>query len=190
MTFAPLPPGEFEVVLADPPWSYYGAQDKWGAAAKFYETLSFDELVKLPVRSLMADRSVLFCWATCPKLDEAIDLVRAWNLHFRGVAFVWVKTTAEGCPIAAQGVRPSITKPLTEMVIAASTVRVGRPLPLASEAVTQTVFAPRGIHSVKPPAVQNAIEVLYPTARKVELFARSRRPGWTAWGNEIGDDND
>ena len=26
----------YDVVLADPPWSYYGAPDKWGAAAKFY----------------------------------------------------------------------------------------------------------------------------------------------------------
>ena len=28
------------------------------------------------------------------------------------------------------------------------------------------------------------IESLYPTARKLELFARTSREGWTAWGNE------
>lgn len=185
--YAPLPPGPYEVVLADPPWSYTGAPDKWGAAAKFYNTLSVDDLAKLPVRDVMASCSVLFLWATCPKLDSAIDLIRRWDLHYRGVAFVWVKTARDGRPIGAQGVRPSITKPLTEMVLAASTVQKGRPLPLASESICQTVFAPRTDHSAKPVAVQDSIEMMYPDFRKIELFARSRREGWDAWGDEIGE---
>jgi N6-adenosine-specific RNA methylase IME4 len=34
--------------------------------------------------------------------------------------------------------------------------------------------------------VRAAIERLYPDASKLELFARSERPGWDAWGNEVG----
>jgi hypothetical protein len=30
------------------------------------------------------------------------------------------------------------------------------------------------------------IERLFPDVSKLELFARVTRPGWTAWGNEVG----
>lgn len=182
-----LPEGEFDVVLADPPWSYSGQQDKWGAAAKFYALMSDGDIFKMPVGDLLTDRGVLFLWATCPKLDVAVAAIEAWGLHFRGVAFVWVKTTGVGVPIKAQGVRPSITKPLTELVLAASPVRTGRPMPLGSEAVCQTVFAPKGDHSAKPDGVQDAIELLYPNALRLEMFARRARSGWSNWGLEAPD---
>ena len=179
-----LPAGPYDVVLADPPWSYTGQQDKWGAAAKFYRTLDDDQIGSLAFSHMLAKRAVVFCWATCPRLDAAIETLQAWGLHYRGVAFVWIKTKQDGTPIGAQGVRPSVVKPLTELVLVASTVKSGRPLPLGSEAVVQTVFAPRGEHSVKPDIVAERIEALYPNARRLELFARRRRPGWDAWGDE------
>lgn len=101
-----------------------------------------------------------------------------------GVAFVWIKTKRDGSPIGAQGVRPSIVKPLTEFVLAASRVPNGRPMPLGSESVVQTVFAPRREHSRKPDEVRERIEQLYPDARRLEVFARTSAPGWDVWGNE------
>lgn len=179
-----LPDQRYDVVLLDPPWSYHGQQDKWGAAAKFYTTMSDDELVKLPVGDLVFRHSVVFCWATSPRLDFAVDCLRAWGLHYRGVAFVWVKTTRAGIPIKAQGVRPSIVKPTCEFVLAASPSAKGRPMPLSSESVVNTVLAPVGAHSEKPEAVQDRIEQLYPDASRLEMFARRRRPGWDCWGDE------
>ncbi len=180
-----FPEGEYGVVLADPPWGYYGQQDKWGAAEKFYRTMADEDLLKLPMLNLMAAKSVLFLWATSPRLDFAMRCMETWGLHYRGVAFVWVKTRKDGQPIGAQGVRPSIVKPTTEFVLAASTVAKGRPLPLADEGVPQVVLAPKQEHSVKPVEVHERIERLYPNQTKIELFARARRPGWIAWGNEV-----
>jgi N6-adenosine-specific RNA methylase IME4 len=40
-------------------------------------------------------------------------------------------------------------------------------------------------HSAKPDDLQNSLELMFPTARKLELFARRIRPGWTCLGNEI-----
>jgi len=180
-----LPKGLYDVILADPPWSYYGQQDKWGAAAKFYDLMPDGDIASLPVSRLAKRESVLFLWATCPRLDVAIDTMRAWGFTFRGVAFVWVKTTKDGRPIGARGVRPSIVKPTTEIVLAGSMTTKGRPMPIASEAVRQVVLAPVGRHSAKPTAVAERIEELYPSAKRVELFARERRNGWDAWGNEI-----
>ena len=45
--------------------------------------------------------------------------------------------------------------------------------------------APRREHSVKPEVVYDLIERMFPMLPKCELFARQRREGWTAWGNQV-----
>ena len=181
-----LPNKTYDVVLMDPPWSYHGSQDKWGAAAKFYPTMTDQELMDLDVRSLLNKDSVVFMWATSPRLDFAIDLLRHWGLTFRGVSFVWVKTKKDGTPVGAQGVRPSIVKPTAEYVLAASLVEKGRPRKLHDESIRNVILEPKTEHSRKPDNVHRAIESMYPDASKIELFARREMSGWDVWGNEVG----
>lgn len=174
----------YDIVLADPPWQYYGSSTKWGAAAKFYSTMDYSDILAHPPP--LANPGILFLWTTSAFFEMALELFADWQLLYRGVAFVWVKTKKDGTPIGAQGVRPSITKPLTEFVLAGSQVAQGRPLPLADESVCQTVFAPRREHSRKPTEVVQRIEAMYPNATKLEMYAREHRPGWAAWGDEVG----
>lgn len=50
-------------------------------------------------------------------------------------------------------------------------------------------FAENLKHSAKPEALQDSLEIMFPKAEKLELFARRQRAGWTCLGNEIdGDD--
>ncbi|MFN7176683.1 MAG: MT-A70 family methyltransferase, partial [Thermaurantiacus sp.] len=154
--------------------------------AKFYPTLPDAAVAALPIADLLAPRGVLFLWATSPRLDAALACLESWGLHYRGVAFLWVKTRGDGQPIGAQGIRPSIVKPVAEFVIAASRIRRGRPMPLGDESVAQVVMAPRREHSRKPDEVAARIERLYPDARRLELFSRTTRPGWEVWGDETG----
>lgn len=184
---AEWPKAKYDVVLADPPWMYYGDQSRDQCCGKHYDMMSDRDVGALPVRELMTKRSVLFLWATSPKLDVAVSMIGEWGLHFRGVAFVWVKTTQAGKIINAQGVRPSIVKSTTEYVLAASPVAKGRPLPLASEKVAQVILAarPDNRHSAKPSAIFDRIEELYPVAVSVELFCRGEsHTGWDSWGAE------
>jgi N6-adenosine-specific RNA methylase IME4 len=184
--------GEYDIILADPPWQYSGQPDKWGAAAKFYTTLSLGEIDEIgwPIIKRLSPNGILFLWATSPLLDYAMTTLEGWGLHFRGVAFVWEKTKKSDpeVRIGAQGVRPSIVKPVCEFVLAGSPVEKGRPLPLADESIRQVVLAPKREHSRKPDEVQERIELMYPTATNLEMFARSRRDGWDAWGDEAPDD--
>ena len=173
-----LPNRQYDIILVDPPWSYHGQQAKWGAAAKFYETMSDTDLRAMPVNQMAHKTSILFCWATGPRLDFAVDLIRHW------VPFVWVKTTKAGVPIGARGVRPSIVKPTTEFVVAGSMTHKGRPMPLADESIQQVVMAPVAEHSRKPDDVNRRIERLYPNASRIELFARRPMDGWDVWGEE------
>jgi len=176
---------KYDVVLCDPPWSYYGQQDKWGAAAKFYPTMSDDDLRNFPIKDFLNDTGVVFMWATSPRLDFAIELLTHWGLHYRGVAFVWVKTKQTGEPIGAQGVRPSFIKPTTEYVIIGATSDKGRVLKLNDESIRQVIMSPKQEHSRKPDDVHIAISKMYPNASKIELFARRPFEGWDVWGNEV-----
>ena len=188
-------PPVFDIVLADPPWSYYGDPDKNAAAGKHYNLMSQEELKQLPVRDLMGKKAALFLWATCPRLDYAIELISAWGLHYRGVAWVWVKTRKDGGWIHGQGVPPTFTKPTTELLLAASTVKRGRPFPIQSSKLPQVVEegtiepAPRtGKHSEKPARFHELIEELAGEGpQKLELFCRGLpRKGWYGWGRECG----
>ena len=43
----------------------------------------------------------------------------------------------------------------------------------------------RGKHSEKPETVIDGITKMFPTQRKIELFARKNYIGWDNWGLEI-----
>lgn len=182
----PFPAGPFDIVYADPPWPMWGDPNKMAAAGKHYSLMTMEELCALPVREIMSRRSALFLWVTCPRMDLGIDLIRAWKLYYRGVAYVWVKTRKDGKIIAGQGIPPTFTKPTVELVLAATTNKVGRPFPIQSFNQAQVVLAPRTRkHSEKPPQVRQAIEELCGDRPRIELFATARFPNWTAWGNSL-----
>jgi N6-adenosine-specific RNA methylase IME4 len=178
-----FPNQKFDIVIMDPPWKYYGSGTKDQACAKHYPCLDFDQLKTLPVHQI--NPQIVFMWVTATKIEQGIELFKSWNLSFRGIQFVWVKTNSKGGIINAQGVRPSIVKPSCEFVIAATKRTKGRPLPLACESVPMTVLARRKEHSRKPDDIQNWIGKMYPDQSKLELFARRKLDGWTCWGNEL-----
>lgn len=45
-------------------------------------------------------------------------------------------------------------------------------------------------HSVKPGHLQKSLEVMFPNANKLEMFARRQRQGWTVTGNDVLDGED
>lgn len=178
---------DYQIVLADPPWKYYGDPNKNQAAGKHYSMMSYEELKALPVRSIMAKKSIMFCWTTSSKMAETCKLIEDWGLHYRGVFQVWVKTNAEGKVIHGQGIRPSFTKPTAEYLLVASTMKEGRAYPLLTESMPNVVLLkrPGNIHSRKPSEFRKNITDLLGDLRRVELFARESIDGWDAWGNEV-----
>ena len=56
---------------------------------------------------------------------------------------------------------------------------------LANKSQRSVSFAENLKHSAKPDDLQESLETMFPKARKLELFARRLRPGWTCLGNEI-----
>ncbi len=145
-----------------------------------------EDLAALDVKSILSKRAAVFMWATGPRLPYAIELIERWGLHYRGIAYVWVKTNRKGAIIAGQGVPPTFTKPTTELLLAATTNRTGRPFPIKDLAQGQVVLHPRGLHSEKPSIFRERIEALCGDRPRIELFARRTIPGWKTWGAEAG----
>jgi N6-adenosine-specific RNA methylase IME4 len=166
----PLPEGPFELILADPPWSF-GTPDSEFAPEQHYPTMSIAEIRSL--RLPAAENCVLFLWAVNSLLPEALEVIRAWGFSYRACA-VWVK------PSIGPGVW---LRQRHEPLLIASKGTVSPPDP--DERCDSVLEAKRGRHSQKPEQSYRRIETMYPTKTKLELFARGTpRPGWAGWGNQ------
>ena len=58
------------------------------------------------------------------------------------------------------------------------------PTPRGARNIKQLVESKRTKHSEKPIEVLINIEKMFPSQKKIELFARTRNKGWDVWGLE------
>jgi N6-adenosine-specific RNA methylase IME4 len=56
---------------------------------------------------------------------------------------------------------------------------------LENKSQRSVCMAPNEGHSIKPEALHDSLELMFPNAEKIELFARREKAGWTTLGNEI-----
>ncbi len=162
----------YPVLLCDPPWRYEHIETESRAIENQYPTMTHDELCALPVADAALDDCVLFLWATSPKLGEAFALLDAWGFNYRTCA-VWDKEKiGMGYYFRQQH----------ELLLVA--VRGNPMTPAPADRPSSVIRVARGIHSEKPIEVYELIESMYPDFSRLELFARSAREGWNAWGYE------
>ena len=84
---------KWPVALIDPPWQFENPMWNDNNRSPPYPTMTLEQLKDLPVPDIMTDAAAMFLWTTAPKLDEAIDLLRAWGFSYRTCA-VWIKDRA------------------------------------------------------------------------------------------------
>jgi N6-adenosine-specific RNA methylase IME4 len=159
----------------------YGTTTKYTTGknvSEHYSLIKDSDMTKIPMLSICDDKEcVLYLWVTGPVLCRAIRIAEAWGFNYRTVAFVWQK-----CNKVLPG---SYTMSSCEYVLAFG--RKNTTLPRRSVFNARQFFQePPTYHSAKPDYVQNTLDLMYPNYAKVELFARRERPGWDAFGNEIG----
>lgn len=187
---------KYNVILADPPWKYDDkrSSSSMGMAESAYSTMTQDDLLKLRVDLLAADDCMLCLWATMPKLQEALDVVKGWGFKYITVGFVWVKLNPKFVDDGDDSIIPTVFTRTdiysglghwcngnAELVLLG---KKGSPIRCAKD-VKQIVVAPRGAHSVKPELVHMRIERLFGEVPRIELFARRPRTGWTTLGSGI-----
>lgn len=176
-----MPSGVFDVIYADPPWRYdFDVESR--ATENHYPTLTVKGICKLRDRNKVRiqdkfdDNAILYLWATAPKLNEALEVIRAWGFTYK-TNMVWVKDKI-GLGWYCRNQH--------ELLLIAE--KGNMPLPEPDVRPVSILNYPRTTHSTKPPEIYGEIEKWYPGRRYFEVFGikNSVRPAnWEVFGNDI-----
>lgn len=170
-----LPKQKFQVIYADPPWSYNDKCDSGaiqsGGVDKHYPTMSINEICELPISDLAEDDSVLFLWTTSPLLEDSFLVINAWGFNYKA-SFIWDKIKHN------MGHYNSVRHEFLLIATRGSCTPDNMKLFDSVQSIERTE------HSKKPHEFYEIIETLY-SGSKIELFARNIRDGWSSWGNEV-----
>lgn len=141
--------------------------------------MTVKELCALPVAAVVTDSAHLYLWTTNSFLVEVHEIARAWGFAPKTLV-TWVKKKPDGTPSMKTGYYFRGATEHCLFAVRGSLRLKGPPHP--------TVFeTPRLPHSVKPDYFYALVEA-QSHGPYLELFARRKRPGWSAWGNEVDSD--
>lgn len=189
---------KFNLIVSDPPWAFGDKLDKMKATRKrgahaHYSEMTAAEIALIDVPAVCEDDALLALWVPGTHLFEAKKVIDSWGFTYKQNG-TWVKVLSE----AEERIRKDLGKRLRdalkmgmgrlfrqchETVLLATK---GNVYPLLKDKGQRSVmFAENKGHSSKPEALQDSLEKMFPEARKLEMFARRRREGWTCVGNEI-----
>ena len=181
---------KYDVVYADPPWAY----KTWTSDARVasrgeatpYKTMDMEAIKRLPVQDIAADDCTLFMWVVWPTLPEALEVIKSWGFEYKTCAFAWIKADGSQVDMFHEEVKADMglgywTRANSEVCLLATKGKPSR----VDAGVRQAIIEPRRDHSRKPSCVYERIERLMGDCRRIELFARTRRPHWHSWGNQV-----
>jgi N6-adenosine-specific RNA methylase IME4 len=167
------------VLIADPPWRFNDNLPGNGrGAAKHYACMSLGDIRLLMAPYCREPNAVLFLWRVAAMQLEALQLASDLGFTVKS-ELVWIKETATGKRAFGMG---HYVRAEHETCLIATR---GKARP-AIHTQRSTFRAPVGVHSQKPQAFYDIVREMYPESRKVELFARTVRPGFEQHGYELG----
>lgn len=199
MTTRPKPKtGGYTCIVADPPWEPRDKlPGKTRGAVRQYEVMNTAALCGLAdvgacgglriMREAVADDAILFLWRLASMQQDALDVAFHWGFRVTS-EIVWNKLTKNGKVWFGMGRTVRAAHETCLVCVRGRSSRVIR-----NNGVRSTFEAPvvvddeaRYIHSGKPPEFfTQVVEPLVGDVRRIELFARTRRPGWDAIGNQL-----
>ena len=174
--------GKFKTILADPPWRFQNSTGKVAPEHKRlsrYETLSFQEIMDIPVNSVADSTSHLYLWVPNALLAEGLETMKKWGFTYK-TNIVWYKIRKDGGP-DGRGVG-FYFRNVTELLLfgVKGKMRTSQP----GRTQVNIISTRKREHSRKPDETFKIIEQCSP-GPYLELFARGKRNGWTMWGNEV-----
>ena len=161
---------KYDIIYADPPWAYRNMGNIQATANSHYSTMKQEDIEALPIGQLAKPNSILFMWATFPKMQEALNTIKAWGFEYKTVGFTWIKKNKNGSNFFGVG---WYTKSNAEVCLIGVK---GKP-PKASNKVSQIIESVREEHSKKPDIVRDKIIEFCGDFSRIELFARQYAEG-------------
>ena len=164
--------GTFPIIYADPPWTTDYSEVSTNQAMNQCSTLTLEAICALNVQAITSDDAVLFLWTTSSKLKDAFQVLAAWGFEYRTCA-VWEKEVF--------GVGDYFRQEHELLLVA---TRGMIPSPSVGDRASSIIRSPSVEYCRKPDSVYDIIEKMYPQLRKIELFTRRTRSGWSRWGSQ------
>lgn len=179
---------DVRVIYADPPWQFeaWSERGEDRAPQQHYDCMALDDICALPVRDICAKDAVLFLWVIQPMLPQALQVINAWGFTYKTVGFFWVKTKGSQRLLfhdedsTRMGLGYYTRSGCEQCWIATR----GRGYERKVFDQRQVIFAPVREHSRKPDEIADAIVRMTPDLPRLEMFARTRRSGFMAFGNQ------
>lgn len=190
---------KYDVILADPPWSFKVWDEDTGSgrsASAHYTTQSLEWICDLPVRGLTERNCALFLWVPWPRIFDAQTVMKAWGFRYATLGFEWWKLN-KGWRVYLSNLVGALNhrwlEPLFHFGMGYYTRANSEPcllgikgsMPVKVHDERNFIISPIRAHSQKPDEQYGKIERLYPDMKYLEMFARQRRAGWDAFGNEV-----
>lgn len=182
---------KYNIIYADPPWSYYNdmtvtpRENKAGKGSithPNYPVMSSESIKNLPISNLAAENCILFIWTTDYHLSRCCEIIKEWGFNYKTIGFVWAKKTKQGKPVCFMGAYTM--KSGTELCLLATKGKDAHKL-VKKHNVKSLIESPREIHSKKPDEVRNRIVELLGDLPRIELFARQHVEGWDVFGDQV-----
>jgi N6-adenosine-specific RNA methylase IME4 len=179
--FGDLGGKRFGTILIDPPWRFTNRTGKMAPEHKRlhrYPTMTFDEIAAMEVGKPALPKSHLYMWTPNALLLEALTIMKSWGFVYK-TNIVWYKVRKDGGP-DGRGVG-FYFRNVTELLLFGVKGKLRTLKPGRTQ--TNIIITRKEEHSRKPDGVYDIIEACSP-GPYLELFARSRRDGWRAWGDQ------
>ena len=145
-----FPNKKYSIIYADPPWPYRNMGNIQATAKEHYNTIKQEDIEALPISEIAEDNSILFLWATFPKIQEALDTIKAWGFEYKTVGFNWIKKNKNGGNFFGVG---WYTKSNAEVCL----IGVKGKSPKISNKISSIIETKRSKHSRKPDIVRKKI---------------------------------
>jgi len=175
---------KFRVIVADPPWSFNDKLQMSATARSAddnYNTLTLDDICNLQVKDLIDPAGcMLVMWVPSTMLIDGLRVLHAWGFEFKGT-YAWVKMRKDMSGLAI-GMGHTFRQ-AHEIALVGVFGRVTSLI--ANKGQRSACLAVNQGHSKKPGALQDSLDLMFPNANKLEMFARRQRPGWICTGDEL-----
>ncbi len=176
---------KYDILYTDPPWiqgrgNKKKARPNSSGMSVPYQTMDIKEIAdihKYVAENLMNENHNVFMWTIEKYLPETEAFMKelGYQLHIR---MIWDK---------GNGPSPAYTLRFSHEYLLWFYKKGHILMPVKDKrGFYSTVMRENSRkHSQKPECAYEMLESMFPSAEKLELFARQHHPGWDAWGNEL-----
>jgi len=177
---------KYQIIYADPAWGdcySTGLKNARGVCRNHYNTMTTEQIKKLPIQKISTDTSICFLWATFPAIESALEVIKSWGFRYVTIGFNWIKKNKKSDSLFwGMG---QYTRANAEICLIGVSKNYKATKQIRTHKIHSVICERIMQHSQKPDCIRNKIIELCGDIPRIELFARQQVDGWDCWGNEV-----